>query len=60
MTRLYFITIQLQQFIVQPIANHVDALAALQDWQEKCPSLFKKKVYNLTGLDTLGYPCRSG
>jgi hypothetical protein len=24
----------------------------LKEWQEKCPELFKKKVYNLTGLDS--------
>jgi hypothetical protein len=29
---------------------------ALQDWQEKCPRLFKKKVYNLTGLDDRTVP----
>ena len=27
-------------------------MQALKDWQEKRPKLFKKKVYNLTGLDS--------
>ena len=26
-------------------------MQALKEWQEKRPKLFKKKVYNLTGLD---------
>jgi transposase InsO family protein len=31
--------------------GHIAPVQALQDWQEKRPELFKKKVYNLTGLD---------
>jgi transposase InsO family protein len=38
--------------IPQRALGHLSPVQALQDWQEKCPSLFKKKVYNLTGLDT--------
>ena len=32
--------------------GHLSPVQALKDWQEKRPELFKKKVYNLTGLDT--------
>ncbi len=39
--------------IPQRALGHLSPVQALQDWQEKCPRLFKKKVYNLTGLDTL-------
>jgi hypothetical protein len=31
--------------------GHIAPVQARQDWQEKRPELFKKKVYNLTGLD---------
>ena len=37
--------------IPQRALGHLSPVQALQDWQEKCPRLFKKKVYNLTGLD---------
>ncbi len=32
--------------------GHIAPLQALQDWQERCPRLFKKKVFNLTVLHT--------
>ncbi|MBP6242961.1 MAG: IS481 family transposase, partial [Chromatiaceae bacterium] len=38
--------------IPQRALGHLSPVQALQDWQEKCPALFKKKVYNLTGLDS--------
>lgn len=38
--------------IPQRALGHLSPVQALQDWQERCPGLFKKKVYNLTGLDT--------
>ena len=38
--------------IPQRALGHIAPVQALQDWQEKRPELFKKKVYNLTGLDT--------
>ncbi len=38
--------------IPQRALGHLSPVQALQDWQERCPELFKKKVYNLTGLDT--------
>ena len=41
--------------IPQRALGHIAPVQALQDWQEKCPRLFKKKVYNLTGLDTYAY-----
>ena len=37
--------------IPQRALGHIAPVQALQDWQEKCPRLFKKKVYNLTGLN---------
>jgi hypothetical protein len=37
--------------IPQRALGHIAPVQALQDWQEMCPELFKKKVYNLTGLD---------
>jgi len=38
--------------IPQRALGHIAPVQALQDWQGRCPALFKKKVYNLTGLDT--------
>jgi transposase InsO family protein len=38
--------------IPQRALGHISPVQALKEWQEKCPELFKKKVYNLTGLDT--------
>jgi hypothetical protein len=38
--------------IPQRALGHIAPVQALQDWQERCPELFKKKVYNLTGLNT--------
>ncbi len=37
--------------IPQRALGHLAPVQALQDWQERCPDLFKKKVYNHTGLD---------
>jgi hypothetical protein len=32
--------------------GHISPVQALKNWQTKHPELFKKKVYNHTGLDT--------
>ena len=37
--------------IPQRALGHLSPVQALQDWQGRCPALFKKKVYTLTGLD---------
>ncbi|MFZ1575366.1 MAG: hypothetical protein WAT36_09065, partial [Chromatiaceae bacterium] len=37
--------------IPQRALGHLSPVQARQDWQERCPALFKKQVYNLTGLD---------
>ena len=42
--------------IPQRALGHLSPVQALQDWQERCPGLFKKKVYNLTGLDSYTSP----
>jgi hypothetical protein len=39
--------------IPQRALGHLSPVQALKDWQEMRPELFKKKVYNHTGLDTL-------
>ncbi|MGB8143832.1 MAG: integrase core domain-containing protein [Chromatiaceae bacterium] len=50
--------------IPQRALGRIAPVQALKDWQERCPRLFKKKVYNHTGLDSqrlLGMshdPCR--
>jgi len=41
--------------IPQRALGHLSPVQALRDWQERCPELFKKKVYNLTGLDKYGF-----
>ncbi len=46
--------------IPQRALGHLSPVQALQDWQEKCPRLFKKKVYNLTGLDRVQNPVNIG
>jgi hypothetical protein len=38
--------------IPQLALGHIATVQALQDWQERCPELYKKKVYNITGLDS--------
>lgn len=38
--------------IPQRALNHVSPVQALKDWHTKRPELFKKRVYNQTGLDT--------
>ena len=48
---------QIPQRALVPIAP----VQALQNWQEKRPELFEKKVYNLTGLDSYSdNRCRKG
>jgi len=36
----------------------ISPVQALKNWQQKHPELFKKKVYNHTGLDTIKTPAR--
>ena len=38
--------------IPQKALGHIAPIQALKGWQQKCPERFKKRVYNLTGLDT--------
>jgi transposase-like protein len=40
------------QHIPQKAIGHIAPIQALKDWHEKHPELFKKRVYNLRGLDT--------
>ena len=37
--------------IPQKALGHIAPIQALKDWQQKSPERFKKRVYNLTGLD---------
>ena len=37
--------------IPQKALGHIAPIQALKDWQQTCPERFKKRVYNLTGLD---------
>ncbi len=38
--------------IPQKALGHIAPIQALKNWQQKDPKRFKKRVYNLTGLDT--------
>jgi len=40
------------QYIPQKALGHIAPIQAMKDWQKKEPRLFKKRVYNLTGLDS--------
>lgn len=40
------------QHIPQKALGHVPPLQAMKNWYQKHPNLFKKRVYNLAGLDT--------
>ena len=40
------------QHIPQKALGHIAPIQALKDWRDKRPELFKKRVYNLQGLDT--------
>ncbi len=42
------------QQIPQKALGHIAPIQALKDWQQTCPERFKKRVYNLTRLDTYG------
>jgi transposase InsO family protein len=39
------------QHIPQKALGHIAPIQAMKDWYNKKPELFKKRVYNLTGLD---------
>lgn len=41
------------QLIPQRALNHLSPIQALKEWQKKKPKLFKKRVYNQPGLDSL-------
>ncbi|MBF0155083.1 MAG: IS481 family transposase [Magnetococcales bacterium] len=40
------------QFIPQKALKHTTPIQALKNWQQKRPEIFKKRVYNLAGLDS--------
>lgn len=40
------------QHIPQKALGHIPPLQAMKNWYQKHPNLFKKRVYNLAGLDT--------
>ena len=40
------------QQIPQRALNHLSPVQALKEWQKKKPELFKKRIYNQTGLDS--------
>jgi len=42
---------QIPQRALNPL-NHRSPVQALKEWQQKKPELFKKRVYNQTGLDS--------
>ena len=44
------------QHIPQKALGYIAPIQALKDWCEKRPELFKKRVYNLQGLDTSYHP----
>jgi len=50
-TLLHYVKIYNQQ-IPQKALGHIAPIQALKNWYKKCPDLFKKRVYNLTGLDS--------
>ena len=50
-TLLHYVKIYNQQ-IPQKALGHIAPIQALKNWYQKAPDLFKKRVYNLTGLDT--------
>ncbi|SDY38688.1 hypothetical protein SAMN05421644_15717, partial [Allochromatium warmingii] len=37
--------------IPQKALGHIAPIQALKDWQQQYPERFKKRVYNLAGLD---------
>jgi len=42
------------QHISHKALGHIAPIQALKDWRDKCSKLFKKRVYNLRGLDIYG------
>lgn len=40
------------QHIPQKALGHISPIQALKNWQKSNPKIFRKRVYNLTGLDT--------
>ncbi|SDX75921.1 hypothetical protein SAMN05421644_11227 [Allochromatium warmingii] len=38
--------------IPQKALGHIAPIQALKNWQQQCPKRFKKRVYNLAGLET--------
>lgn len=39
--------------IPQKMLGHITPVAALQNWKDKQPELFRKRIYNHPGLDIL-------
>ncbi|WP_165742092.1 IS481 family transposase [Candidatus Thiosymbion oneisti] len=44
------------QHLPQQALGHIPPLQAMKSWYQKQPNLFKKRVYNLAGLDTSSVP----
>ncbi len=48
------------QHIPQKALGHIPPLQAMKDWYQRHPNLFKKRVYNLAGLDSYYSNARKG
>jgi len=48
------------QHIPQKALGHVSPIQSMKEWHKKRPALFKKNVYNLTGLDIIFALLESG
>ncbi|EGV32504.1 hypothetical protein ThidrDRAFT_1354 [Thiorhodococcus drewsii AZ1] len=48
------------QHIPQKALRHIAPIQTLKDWAKKRPELFKKRVYNLRGLDILDLETLAG
>lgn len=45
------------QHLPQQALGHITPLQAMKNWYQKQPNLFKKRVYNLAGLDIYRLTC---
>jgi len=43
------------QHTPQKALGHIPPLQAMKNWYQKQPNLFKKRVYNLAGLDNYSF-----
>ncbi|MBK1656579.1 hypothetical protein CKO29_18190, partial [Allochromatium vinosum] len=48
------------QHLPQKALGHIAPIQALKDWRDKRPELFKKRVYNLRGLDSYELNSQAG